>query len=275
MQDLLPLYADEVCTPSTSDLVKEHLRECENCKKILSNIKTTIPNEPIAEEDAVLSETVKNGVKKAKRKNRFITCVATIVTICLLVLGVNELLGWGVCFTNIDNIIFASQFMSCIKNGDYEKAAEMQEVAYEWAYNVNKEAMEEAMEEDDWEERKPFYDEIIGVSKKEYVENQKQKFISHMKIYDKHINFQSFYISSIYDKTTIEFAIKEEYLETGDVFPCYVRISAYSNNNIQCGSGGIKIEETERENFEAYDQYDLFNAINDAGIYDNSIWIED
>lgn len=239
-------------------------------------MKTTIPSDTIVEEDADLSESVKNGVKKAKRKSGLIACVATIVTICLLVLGVNEFFGWGVCFTNIDNIIIAHQFMGCIKNGDYEKAAEMQEETYKQAYREICDAMKIVQEEEDWEERKPFYEAVIGVSQTEYVEARKQEFISHMKLYEEHINLKSFHIDEIYDKTTIVFAIKEEYLVTEEVFPCNVNISAYSGSYIKCVSGSIREEETQRENYKAYEQCDLFSAINDGGIYyEGPIWNEE
>lgn len=276
MQDLLPLYADEVCTVATSELVNEHIAECEACKASLEHMKKIIPSDTQGiEENLDLDENLKKGIKKAKKKTRLTACITTIMVIVLLVLGVNEYFGWGVGFTNMDNIFYAYQFMNCIKNGDYEKAAEMQEESYADAYKEIKVAMEEAMDDEDWEKRKPFYEDVIGVSKQEYVEVRKQEFIAHMEIYEENIDLKSFYINSIYNSVTVKFAIQEEYLETGDVFPCYIEVSAFSKNNIKCIMGGIKIEELERENYEAYDEYDLYDAINDGGAYyDGPIWEE-
>jgi predicted anti-sigma-YlaC factor YlaD len=33
VNDLLPLYIDDVCSKSSRGLVEEHLKNCKNCKK--------------------------------------------------------------------------------------------------------------------------------------------------------------------------------------------------------------------------------------------------
>jgi len=42
IQDLLPLYVDEVVSDDTKTLVNEHLRACENCKKEYEQMKETL-----------------------------------------------------------------------------------------------------------------------------------------------------------------------------------------------------------------------------------------
>ena len=38
IEDLLPLYYDGICSKETKKAVEEHFKQCENCKKILSEI---------------------------------------------------------------------------------------------------------------------------------------------------------------------------------------------------------------------------------------------
>ena len=36
VQDLLPLYYDDVCSPSSKRLVEKHLKTCEKCQHTMS-----------------------------------------------------------------------------------------------------------------------------------------------------------------------------------------------------------------------------------------------
>ena len=49
IRDLLPLYADEVCSEASKALVEEHLQSCERCGKELSFMQGDETN-AIAEE---------------------------------------------------------------------------------------------------------------------------------------------------------------------------------------------------------------------------------
>ena len=42
IRDLLPLYQDDVCSPKSREMVEEHLKECEACKKELEEIKKEV-----------------------------------------------------------------------------------------------------------------------------------------------------------------------------------------------------------------------------------------
>lgn len=79
-QDLMPLYVDDVLSPSSRELVEEHLAGCENCAARLEQLKT----------ETVVStfEDVK-PMKKFKRHmltHRIITGV--LIGLCVMVLAV-------------------------------------------------------------------------------------------------------------------------------------------------------------------------------------------
>lgn len=65
IQDLLPLYHDEVCSAESRRVVDEHLKECEQCKAALDNIQLELL--PKQEEVKPLA-SIREGWNKEKRK---------------------------------------------------------------------------------------------------------------------------------------------------------------------------------------------------------------
>lgn len=58
VQDLLPLYLDEVCSGASGKLVREHLEGCEKCRQMLALMTEDAPEHPDAPDgDAVLKKT--------------------------------------------------------------------------------------------------------------------------------------------------------------------------------------------------------------------------
>lgn len=91
VKDLLPLYADNVCTLESKKFVAEHLAECEECCKELDSysldIKTTSADE-------------KKAVKKFKRKTErrvAVKVISLILAVCIGVFGVVNIY-WHFCF---------------------------------------------------------------------------------------------------------------------------------------------------------------------------------
>ena len=78
IQDLLPLYVDDVVSEESRELVEQHLKYCPECRQILSEIQTTIPI-PQYTDDAAL--------KKIKKKQHFRGLrIALIATLCVALL---------------------------------------------------------------------------------------------------------------------------------------------------------------------------------------------
>lgn len=82
IRDLLPLYADNVCSEKTTECVEEHLKYCSECSEELRKIKEC-PIVPEVDED--LQKAVKNAgkrIKKGKKK----TVIETIALVLILVI---------------------------------------------------------------------------------------------------------------------------------------------------------------------------------------------
>lgn len=136
IQDLLPLYADDACSPDSRTAVEEHLTECAACSRYLQTIRQpNILAGPEDESEAVVRERVmKNGFRKLRR--RWVLSVLSVFLLFpLLLLGimeVNEYRGEGLAFTNLDDIFVSQRFMNLIEKQEFEKAAEL--LDYEGKY---------------------------------------------------------------------------------------------------------------------------------------------
>ena len=92
IQDLLPLYHDNVCSPETNALVEEHLQNCEACQEEFHKLEKS----PLAEngkKEEAEKENVQRmkNVKKALHKKRVRVSVITAVVVLLLCIP-----GWFV-----------------------------------------------------------------------------------------------------------------------------------------------------------------------------------
>ncbi len=86
IKDLLPLYADNVCSDKSSKIVEEHLNDCSECSEELRKIKEC-PAVPSVDED--LEKAVKNAGKRIKKgKKKTIIETVSLVLILVILFGV-------------------------------------------------------------------------------------------------------------------------------------------------------------------------------------------
>lgn len=71
IQDILPLYLDHVVSPETSSLVKEHLKDCPECRQMYESLaeKTILPVNPNLRQEDVL-QLEKHFKKENRRRLR-------------------------------------------------------------------------------------------------------------------------------------------------------------------------------------------------------------
>ena len=127
IRDLLPLYADQICSEDTCILIENHLRECPQCREILEKLRYG-PQE-VSEERIKETELAHRIMKKARRKVwlRSITAlVLTLLIVCFAVLTINEIAArntfprrWS--YTGIDMQITAGKIAKLLKNGETEQ----------------------------------------------------------------------------------------------------------------------------------------------------------
>lgn len=97
IQDLLPLYQDNVCSSSSKKIVEEHVTDCENCRKMLQLLRSTAYEEVLEKEKNAVLDT---HVKKEKRRSMTIglTMAGILmipVIVCLICnLAIGHALDW-------------------------------------------------------------------------------------------------------------------------------------------------------------------------------------
>lgn len=97
IQDLLPLYHDEVCSAASRDAVEEHLQECSECRQIAEKLKNHDVDKLLTQEK---DSVIKNHEKQERKKTYIIgivtSCVLFVPTlICLICnLAIGHALDW-------------------------------------------------------------------------------------------------------------------------------------------------------------------------------------
>ena len=97
VRDLLPLYADDVCSTASKNIIEEHLRECPECTAVLEKLRSHEIEENLAEEK---EQVIRNQARQFKRRS---TTVGSVVSglfmipilVCLVVnLATGAGLSW-------------------------------------------------------------------------------------------------------------------------------------------------------------------------------------
>ena len=80
IKDLLPSYVDNISSEETKQLVEEHLKECEECKEYLDNMKSEIKVSSVDEKKAI-----KIFSKEIKKKRLVAIILSIIITLVLVI----------------------------------------------------------------------------------------------------------------------------------------------------------------------------------------------
>ena len=97
IRDLLPLYADDVCSGRSRELIEEHLQECPDCSAMLEKLRTHEIETDLQEEK---EQVIEYQAKRFRRRSATIGSVVSglfmiPVVVCLIVnLASGSPLGW-------------------------------------------------------------------------------------------------------------------------------------------------------------------------------------
>lgn len=86
IQDLLPLYHDEVCSQTSREAVEEHLQDCSTCQKVLDAMGGELLTPEEKEEEKEL-RPLAEWWKKQKKKNHLNAVVYTIFLVIIVGVG--------------------------------------------------------------------------------------------------------------------------------------------------------------------------------------------
>ena len=97
VQDLLPLYQDDVCSPSSREMVEQHLKECDTCKNMVAKLMNyDIDDKLVYEKNQVLRTHEKKERKKAFTVGIVTAAILLVpVIVCLICnLAIGHTLDW-------------------------------------------------------------------------------------------------------------------------------------------------------------------------------------
>ena len=86
VRDLLPLYEDKVLSKDSSNLVEEHLKSCEECKKIYALIKAPVEVGTGEMSEGEVLRKASSGLKKKRKKWVTIASLATAAILVVILL---------------------------------------------------------------------------------------------------------------------------------------------------------------------------------------------
>lgn len=96
IEDLLPLYCDEVCSAASAELVEEHLETCANCQKKYQILTMDIPLKVVGGNEMEALKNIQEEIKKGE-KRKFVSgfLVSTILfsTITIICFAAFNIIG--------------------------------------------------------------------------------------------------------------------------------------------------------------------------------------
>lgn len=120
IEDLLPLYADNVCSEQSRRAVTEHLRACEKCRRLIENAQA-VPVPHIEPDRPAADKAIKKGFQKIWLR-WWVSILLVIGIIPLGFLGWNQYHNRGIHYTNAYEYQVGCAFMEQLQKGNYEKA---------------------------------------------------------------------------------------------------------------------------------------------------------
>ena len=124
IEDLLPIYYDNVCSGETALLVEEHLKNCPNCSRILADLRGGI--EIPAEKPDNIKPLRKLQKSYKRMKLRWLTAAILIVAMIPVAFHVGNRQGvlavQNEGFTQEEALLIGNAFMSALTDGDYARA---------------------------------------------------------------------------------------------------------------------------------------------------------
>ena len=127
IEDLLPLYMDNVCSVQSRQAVEQHMQECEKCRTAYQSIQS-VPV-PHIEPDSPVED---KAIKKGFRKIRFRWWAAIIIILAMIpiaFLGWNEYSGRGAAYSNQHELTVGNGFMDCLVEHRYSLAYNYLDIA--------------------------------------------------------------------------------------------------------------------------------------------------
>ena len=93
VKDILPLYAENLCSEETAEIVKEHIENCESCRRLSKEVEI---EEKAPEKIPDEAKAMKKINKKIKRsKKAVIAAVCALAAVLIPVVPAGSAMTWS------------------------------------------------------------------------------------------------------------------------------------------------------------------------------------
>lgn len=141
IEDLLPLYVDNVCSPQSRQAVEQHLRACEKCRSALESTQA-VPVPHIEPDSPVEDKAIRKGFRKI-RIRWWAAILIILALVPIVFLGWNEYSGKGAAYSNQHELSLGNGFMDCLVEHRYTLAYNYLDIA-----DLKREWLEEWFDEE-------------------------------------------------------------------------------------------------------------------------------
>lgn len=120
VQDLLPNYIEKLTVEETNRYIDEHIKECEECKKILKNMQKDLKNNNIYNEKKEV-----NYIKKYSNKMRILKIIILLIIIIFIIAVGRKIFIISKLSDNAENFITSTNYHRIIYSynmGEYTKS---------------------------------------------------------------------------------------------------------------------------------------------------------
>ncbi len=132
-KDLLPLYADGLCSEETAAELETHIKECPDCAKQLEHFRTQL--QPAEQETADKAEIKPMKKMRKKLKRRKVTAIVLSVILGILLigsgfLGYNEFFNRYPSFSSISDVIKLNKLTRDLTKGNTQALLDVMNFSY-------------------------------------------------------------------------------------------------------------------------------------------------
>ena len=95
IEDLVPLYIDDICSDETKKMIKEHLKDCSECQQKLEQMKSNLPLDNMGEnfdDSKMLSKLSDKWIKSTKLDTKGGIAIVSFYVFAIIALFVMELM---------------------------------------------------------------------------------------------------------------------------------------------------------------------------------------
>lgn len=117
IQDLLPLYCDGVCSGKSREMVEDHLRTCENCKRDHHLMAADTKTASVHADDEKAARAASTAWKRGRRKTFWAGCLIMLSAVLILA-GVHAGFHWFSSADGDDPGALARQAADYFKTGE-------------------------------------------------------------------------------------------------------------------------------------------------------------